>query len=59
MHVKQSVATIVRRMLLEVVVLVLLVAFMTSHAGTASAWIKMSAVRHGDHELKRVGHFSI
>ena len=40
MHVKQSVATIVRRMLLGVGMLALLVVFMAPHAGTASAWSK-------------------
>ena len=40
MHLKQSVATIVRRMLLGVGVLALLVVFMAPHAGTASAWSK-------------------
>lgn len=40
MHVKQSVATIVRRMLLGLGVLALLVVIMAPHAGTASAWSK-------------------
>ena len=41
MHVKQSVATLVRRMLLGLGVLALVVAFMGQHeTGTASAWSK-------------------
>jgi Domain of unknown function (DUF4397) len=40
MHMKQSVATFVRRMLLGVGALALLVAFMAAPHGTASAWSK-------------------
>jgi hypothetical protein len=43
MHVKQSMATIVRRMLLGVGALALLVVFMAPHVGTASAWSKEKA----------------
>lgn len=40
MHVKQSMATIVRRLLLGIGALALLVVFVAPHSGTASAWSK-------------------